>query len=31
VLDHAVERDVFDDFELSHLSLSVPGLEFLFY
>src|SRR5205085_2855330 len=31
VLDHAVERDVFDDCELSHLSLSVLGLEFLFY
>jgi len=29
-LDHAVQRDVFDDFELSHLSLRVLGLEFLF-
>ena len=25
VLDHAVQRDVFDDFELSHLNLRVPG------
>ena len=25
-LDHAVQRDVFDDFELSQLSLSVLGL-----
>src|SRR5438132_13229188 len=24
VLDHAIQRDVFDDFELSHLSLRVP-------
>src|SRR5918911_4001434 len=31
VLDHAIQRDVFDDFELSHLSLRVPGSEFLFY
>src|ERR1700727_1822564 len=30
VLDHAVQRDVFHDSELSHLSLRVPGLEFLF-
>src|SRR5438067_3716921 len=29
VLDHAVQRDVFDDFELSHLSLRVLGVEFL--
>jgi hypothetical protein len=29
-LDHAVQRDVFDDFELSHLSLRVQGLESLF-
>src|SRR5262245_22182995 len=33
VLDHAIQRDVFDDFELSHLSLRVlgcqhPGLDF---
>src|SRR5262245_40429484 len=26
VLDHAVQRDVFDDFELSHLSLRVLGV-----
>jgi hypothetical protein len=25
VLDHAVQRDVFHDFELSHLSLRVLG------
>jgi hypothetical protein len=30
VLDHAVKRDVFGDFELSHLSLRVLELEFLF-
>src|SRR4029078_9893275 len=30
MLDHAVERDVFDDFELSHLSLRVLWLAFLF-
>jgi hypothetical protein len=29
-LDHAVQRDMFDDFELSHLSFRVLGLEFLF-
>jgi hypothetical protein len=28
-LDHAVQRDVFDDFELFDLSLRVLGLEFL--
>src|SRR6266571_364307 len=27
VLDHAVQRDVFDDFELSHLSLRVLGCQ----
>jgi hypothetical protein len=28
VLDHAVERDVFDDFELSHFSLHAWGWNF---
>jgi hypothetical protein len=27
VLDHAVQRDVFDDFELSHLSLLALGCQ----
>ncbi|HEX9155759.1 MAG TPA: hypothetical protein VF819_09350 [Nitrospira sp.] len=27
VLDHAVQRDVFDEFELSHLSLRVLGCQ----
>jgi hypothetical protein len=29
-LEHAVQRDMFHDFELSHLSLRVSRLEFLF-
>jgi hypothetical protein len=29
MLDHAVQRNVLDDFERSHLSLGVLGLEFL--